>query len=302
MPNAFEALLAAISDPNDREALNGLAAKNPSLRDYVATPEERQRMTQVQEWHAANWDDEHEMPKNEWRLKQQVDDLNRLLAESRTAGDPMDLNELNAHLEQLTKDGKIATAETIKSQIEAIKSDASWLKPALENELKAREQNYSEYFNNMVNAQARFAVEIPYLNQKHMQEYGELFDPNEFLNKATEAKATDLRAFYQQFTADKAEAKRQADITAKIEAARKEERQKVLQEQALGNNGVNQNPASDGAPEMGHFQAKLMAQGTKQEGEGAKSPVPEGAELGRGQIARAAARAGDLAEAQGRVN
>ena len=214
----------------------------------------------------------------------------------------MDLNELNAHLEQLTKDGKIATAETIKSQIEAIKSDASWLKPALENELKAREQNYSEYFNNMVNAQARFAVEIPYLNQKHMQEYGELFDPNEFLNKATEAKATDLRAFYQQFTADKAEAKRQADITAKIEAARKEERQKVLQEQALGNNGVNQNPASDGAPEMGHFQAKLMAQGTKQEGEGAKSPVPEGAELGRGQIARAAARAGDLAEAQGRVN
>ena len=85
------------------------------------------------------------------------------------------------------------------------------------------------------------------------------------------------------------------EIVRQIADARADERKKALQETAMGERG--QMPTSEGGPEMGHFEAKIRGLGVVKD----KSPVPEGAELGRNQISAAMARAGDRAEIEGRV-
>lgn len=283
MPNPFEALLSAITDPNDAESLKGLATKYPSINDYIAPPDQVNLYRKVDAWSAQNWDDEHKMTKTEWRQQQQIAEMTRLIAEA--PGDSMELNELNTWLDQQTKDGKVLTAAGLAEKV----------KPILDETFTAKEKGYQEFFSGMLNTQARIATRIPYLNAKHQQEYGTMFDPDEFLTKAVEAKATSLDEYYKTYTAEAAEAKRKADIDKQIADARADERKKALQETAMGERG--QMPTSEGGPEMGHFEAKIRGLGVVKD----KSPVPEGAELGRNQISAAMARAGDRAEIEGRV-
>lgn len=289
---SLETLLAAIESADDQAALKALVEKNPKASEVLT------RADAMEQWTAENWDAEHKMTKREWRQQQQIASL--LEQQAAQGANPMELNELNTWMEDQIKSGRVLAPTAVDDKLKTLREDTSWLKPALETELKTREDNYNKYFSALVNTQAQVATLIPYLNQKHYLEYGELFDPEEFLNKATEAKASDLKSFYQTFTADKAKAKQEAEIEKRIAAARDEERKKTLQDITLGSEGVNRNPVSDGGPEMGHFQAKLMGMTGAKEG-AAKSPVPEGAELGKGTIAAAMARAGDRAELEGRV-
>lgn len=297
---SLESLLNLIENPDDRTALEQLTAKHPKLTETLT------RAQQYEAWAAENWDTDHGMPKVEYRQRQQIADLLRQQAEQGASG--MELSELNQWLDGEIKAGRILTPDAVKQQLDAVKADRQWITPVLEETIKSREEQYTKYFGELVNTQAKVATMVPYLNQKHLQEYGTLFNPNDFLTKATEAKATDLEAFYGVYTkdaaakkAEEAEAARKAEVERLVAEAEARGKKTALQEVALGNNGVNQIPTSDSGPEMGHFQAKLM--GLNKVGEGApKSPVPDGAELGKGTIAAAMARAGDKAEIEGRVN
>lgn len=179
----------------------------------------------------------------------------------------MDLNELNQRLDAFMGEKKLLTADA----------------------LAAKEQQVNDLVNNM----SRLATRIPYLNAQNKDEFGNYFDPDDFLAKATEAGAKDLDKYWKDtYTQEARSKKAEQEIERRVTDARRDERLKVLQEQS-----GSQMPTLDGSPEIGHFQAKIM---------GLKDPnapaliAPE-AELGKGQIARAAAQAGDLAAAQGRV-
>ena len=220
----------------------------------------------MDQWSKDNWDEDHGMTRAEYAYSQRIDALEN---EGRNR---MTFEELNAQLDRYTTDKGLITQSQFQTAIQAKEAE----------------------FGRSLDTMARIATKVPYLNQKHEKEFGETFDPESFLTKATEAGANNLDDFYDTFTKDKRAAKQEADVERRIQEAKDAGKREAMQAQSMSQDG--QMPTLDGSPEIGHFQQKFMAQR-----EANSSAVPASAELGRGQIARAAAYAGDQAAFLGRV-
>lgn len=270
--NYIEQLLAKLEDVEAKQQFSGLIEKAPMLNDWIIDPDIRAKNDEITAWAETEWDYDHGMSKLEYQQSQELTTL-------RARGQGMEINELNEFLGKYIKDNGLMTKAEVESQIKA-KEDA---------------------FNNELNIVSNLATRVSYLNAKHHQEFGNMFDPDEFVQKAVDGGyAKDGRAgldrYYSEFTREKQTAKSQAELDAKIEAARVDERNKVLAERGMGAGG--QMPTLDGSPEMGHFEAKLKGM-ANQPAAGASAPAD--AELGRGAIARFAANAADQAD-RARVN
>lgn len=276
--NIFDTLLGTIAEA-DRAILSGLAERNPDLKSYIGDPEKVKRVDDVEKWYAENWDFEKDAAKNEVSLGARVQELEAELVTAKAAAkgeEGMNLDQLNAFLDEKIKSGVVISPTQVKEEVNGI--------------VAAKETEFKTYTETILNSVAATATVVPYLNQRHQQEFGDLFHPNDLLKAANEAKATDLEAFYDtKFVAEKratknaaaAEAAKVAQDAA-LAAAREEGRKAALQER-VGQEG--QTPSIEGSPEMGHFQARLMKIEDKTE-----SSIPKDAVLGRGQIAAAAAR------------
>ncbi len=275
--NYIDQLLAKIDDIETKTQLTEIAAKHPVINEFIVDPATRTKNEQISQWAETEWDYEHGMSRREYQQEQEI-----LRLQVREHGvEFKDLNELNEHLGKYIKDNGLMT----KAEVEAT--------------IKAKE----DAFNSELNLVSTLANRVGYLNSKYQKDFGDLFDPDDFVTKANEKGYArygkeGLDKFYDEFTTEKREAKSKADIEARIEAARVEERNKVLAERGMGQNG--QMPTLDGSPEMGHFEMKLKGIGQKP-AEG-QSAAPPDAELGRGAIARFAAAAADARDASGRVN
>lgn len=276
--NYIEQLLAKLEDAEAKSQFSGLVEKAPILNEWIVDPDIRAQNEKISAWAESEWDYEHSMSKLEY---QQSQELTALQAQIAQRGNGMELNELNDFLGKYIKDNGLMTKAEVEAQIQA------------------KEQA----FNSELNLVSNLATRVSYLNAKYQKDYGDMFDPDDFVTKAIEggyAKEgkAGLDRYYGEFTREKQAAKQQADIDARVEAARKEEREKVMAERGMGTNG--QMPTLDGSPEMGHFEAKLkgMAQADPN-----ATAAPVNAELGRGTIARFAANAADAKDfASGRVN
>ncbi len=266
--NYIEQLLEKLEDVEARTQFSGLIEKAPMLNDWIIDPALRAKNDEITAWAETEWDYEHGMSKLEYQQSQQLTELQTQLS---TRGQGMELNDLNDFLGKYIKDNGLMT----KTEVEA--------------EIKAKETAFS----NELNLVSSLATRVSYLNAKYQKDYGDMFDPDDFVSKAIEGGyaaqgKAGLDQYYNEFTREKQTAKAQADIDAKIEAARKEEREKVLNERGMGANG--QMPTLDGSPEMGHFEAKLKGMANQPP---AGATAPADAELGRGTIARFAANAAD---------
>jgi len=157
-------------------------------------------------------------------------------------------------------------------------------------------------FNQELNTISRLATRVPYLNARYQKEFGEMFDPDEFVKQATEkGYARDgvdgLDKYYRDFTADKIEAKRQADVLAQVEKAKQDGIQEGLK-QRMAQQGTGM-PTLDGSPEMSHFEQKIR--GMNKPIDPNAPTVPQEIELGRG-VGRYAAAVADAKDFAGRVN
>lgn len=260
-------LLEQITDSELRLKFNAVAQEVPQLDQWIADPAAVRKAGEFEAWARDSWDHEHEMTKAEYAYSQQIAQLQNQLEGQGN----MTLEELNQNLDRFASEKGLMT------------------QTAFNDALKAKETE----FNNHLNAMARIATKVPFLNQRHEREFGETFDPEAFLTKAHDAGAQNLDSFYDEFTKDKRKAKQDEEIERRVNAAKEDGKREAMQAQAMSQNG--QMPTLDGTPEIGHFQRSFM--NMKEQG----SAVPVSAELGKGQIARAAAHAGDIAAFSGRV-
>lgn len=293
--NIFDTLLGQIAEA-DRTAFTEIAERNPDLKAYIGDPEKVKRVEEVEKWYANEWDFEHESPKKEYALGLKVQELETQLGAAKVEVEAAKTAVVNASVNGDGEEDMANAFEKLSAMLdEKIKSgavvSAAQVKTDLDAAIAAKEAEFSQSLSDNLNVVARAATQVPYLNRQHERDFGDQFDPDEFLTKANEAKAGDLKDFYyKSYAAEKYTAKQAADATkaqaeldAKLAAARDEGRKSALQER-VGQEG--QNPSIEGSPEMGHFQARMM----KIEPKEGESSIPKDAVLGRGQIAAAAAR------------
>ncbi len=270
--NYLEQLLAKMDDAATRAEFSGLVDKAPVVRDWIVDPDTRARHEAITHWAETEWDYDHGMSRVEWAQSQELDALRA----DRGKGmiEFKDIGELNEHLGRFIKDNGLVTKADYDAGI------------AREKDLMAQE----------LNLMSTLATRIPYLNGKYQKDFGEMFDPDEFVSKAHEkgfAKfgKEGLDKYYDEFTAEKRTAKQAADLDARIKKERQEERDLVLKERGMGQNG--QMPTLDGSPEMSHFEARIRGMNKP---DPTQTSAPADAELGRGTIARFAANAADARE------
>ncbi len=277
MPNIFEELLTDIAEA-DRVVFTGLTERNPKMQAYIADPAKVARVDEVENWYAANWDFEHNSTKAEYARALKIQALEEQIAAAPKPGEnDVTFEQLNTFLDEKIAAGTVVSAKQVKDE--------------LATAVAAKETE----FNNYMNRVASISTEVPYLNQVHQRDLGDLFDPNDFLTKANEAKATSLPDFYYKtYSAEartakagkEAEAQKTANDAA-LAAARDEGRKAALQERVGTGNLAN--PSSDGEPEMGHFQLKLMQRAAPKPGEDGK-PQEINSPLGSGITASIRAR------------
>lgn len=282
MPNIFETLLTDIAEA-DREIFSGIAERNPGMKTYIADPQKVARVDEVENWYAANWDFENNCTKAEHARGLRIQGLEEQLAAQVASGnnnkeaEAMTFEQLNTFLDEKITEGKVLSPNQMKAELKLV--------------VDAKDAEFNAYINRV----AAISTEVPYLNQLHQRDLGEMFDPNDLLTKANEAKAIDLRDYYfKTYSADARTAKAAKESeataaanTAALAAAREEGRKAALQER-VGETGLG-NPSSDGEADMGHLQLKLMHRAAPKPGEDGK-PVEINSPLGTGITAGIRAR------------
>ncbi len=298
--NIFETVIGTLAEA-DRDVFSGIAERNPGLKSYVADPEKVKRVDEVETWYAANWDFDHNCTKAEYARGQTIEALQAQLAAAPKPGDEMTLEQLNTFLDEKISSGAVVSAKQVKEE----------LKTAVE----AKEQEFLRRESDNMNMIANTATISQYLSNVHRRDFpDEALDPRDLFGKANAELAAlrttdpnaqiDLERFYfDKYTGEKraqlATAKAERDKVAhekELADARLEGRKEALQAR-VGESPAG-SPSSDAAPDIGHFQLKLMQKAQPAAGADGK-PVPVEAPLGRGQIAAIRAREGDRAEITG---
>lgn len=278
--NYLEQLLAKIEDQEARGQFQELATKHQIVNEWLVDPELKAKTEQISQWADTEWDYDHGMSKLEYAQQQQIAGLQTQVD---ARGNGMELNELSEYLGKYIKDKGLMT----RAEVDA--------------EVKAKETA----FNEQLGLVSTLATRIPYLNSKYQKDFGEAFDPDDFITKANEAGyskygAKGLDEFYGKFTAEKSAAKATADMEAKLAAAR-EEGKRLGEEERRASVNATSGAGGDvgGSPEMGHFEARIKGMQNGVDLNAGK--VPENLPLG--QTARYAAALMDAKDrSAGRVN
>jgi hypothetical protein len=294
---AWERVLESISDEEDRKALEGIGSKHRVLQDSVlAQSDYSRKMDEVRDkvtladswkkWREENWLDSDSMTKAE---KHKADQIAELQAERA---------RLQAQVELGAGENDM-TAEELANLLDTrIKERGLVGQSDLDKVIGDKTTELQEFVKGTLGFSSQASLVVPYLNQKHQQEFGELFDPVEFVKEATSKQRYDLKDYYDkefvqgkreakqksEFDAQKAKWQEEADAKAKAEF----ERGKREAEQARVMSQGAQIPTDDTGPQASAWVRKYY-QGSNPTEEGAAKP-PEGTKLGDDSIARFAAR------------
>ena len=297
--SAFDALLETFGTDEDRAAFQSLAEKNPKVKEFGLRQDDYSRRlddvrndleelngpTGWRNWLKGNWDPVHKKTKAEVAQQERLEALETEKAELETKMAAMEVGGSDMTFEDVER---IATEAMKKNGVDPNKFVST-------NTLDERVKEAETYIKNLNAYTADAAILVPYLNAQHQKEFGDMFNPKNFLKAATEAKTTDLEAFYQTFTADTRMKRMQADADAKVKAAQDERDAAVTaankrSEEALnriqGMGPQGQNPADTEGPQMGPLQRKMLGLDVPKEGESKAPEVP----LGEGALAQFAAR------------
>jgi hypothetical protein len=254
MANYFDDILATFENEDDRTQFKTLAEKNSRVKKIA------DEMGEFNDWYSKSWDAEHNMPKNEHLQAQRINDLEKQVSEG--SGD-VDFAKMDSWLDQKMAERGLAKTSDVSATLAQKEAEVTGL----------------------VNRMGDIAIEVPYLNQRHDKEYGELFDPVEYMKGANEARMSP-RDYYDKFTADKREARNTANVDARIAAAEKAAREKALQEVSMSHSDGGRMPTVDGGNEMSAFQRDIMKRKSGQTADGSDTA---GMSLNDPAVARAAA-------------
>lgn len=268
----IEQLLEKFDDIEAKAQFTGLAEKYSFLNDYIVDPGVKTKTEEISQWAETEWDYDHGMSKREYQQEQELEIYKtQLEAAGNRKMKTSELEDLDSFLgDYIKKQGLVSKTE-----------------------YDAAIKEKSEAFETQLNVISRLTTRVPYLNAKHQQEFGKMFDPDDYVKRAIDggyANSVDgLDRFYGEYTKESAEAKRMADQETLVTKAREEgakaERDRII---ASSPSGM---PTLDGSPELSHFQQKIM--GMNKVADPTASTAPADVELGRGTIARFAALAAD---------
>lgn len=262
--DAFESLLETLSE-DVRGPFSELVTKEPKLKSAVmAQGEFSRKMDELrdktvladrwQTWKEQNWDDDQRMTRAEITKTGRIQELETELETTKEAlsktGDDVTFDQLTVALDQRIKDRSLLTRPDVDSLIE---------KKSLEV------QDFVKQSNGYV---AEAALVVPWLNQKHSQEFGgELFDPKVFMKEAHDKGRFDLADFYEKdFVVGKRQDKVKADYEARLKTSEEAQaklvadaeergRRTAMESAAMGEGG--RTPVDSGGPDLGPLQKML---------------------------------------------
>lgn len=286
--SAFDEILQGFTADEDKQAFTGLAERYPQLKDYGlrqsdysrSMNENREKLEKLEEWNTWKeqfWDSDSKMTKAEKQMQIELEEartertrLEQAIATGNFGGQDMDFAQIENDLDGFLKKRGIVDKDTLTAK---------------EAEFKA-----------LTGAQQYASLTVPYLNLKHNKEFGEPFNPTEFVTQATEKGRFDLEEFYENsYVLGKRQAKVEADHKAELERIKAESELAVAQAkkdteqlmERMKGMGPGSGPTDDVGTEMGSFQRGYLKL-DQAIPEGAN--VPEGVELGDHSIAKIAAR------------
>lgn len=278
--NAFEELLASISEDTDRQVITGLAEKYPNLRDSVMMRSDYSRnmdeLRAEREQHSAELAYAAAMKK--WREENWIENA---YGDGKGAlKRELDKDARISELEQQIQVGGEVTFEDLNKYLGEkgfVSQDA--VNKLVETRLSGEKQTVEQ----MLAGLSHIAVKAPKLATRHFKTYGEELDTEELATFANKNGINDLERAYDSFTAEKRAALEKKRHEEELESVRKAAREEAEKELAARQPAARV-PGDDGGPEMGHFQRKIL--GIKPEGDKTDADLP----FGRGAIADRAAR------------
>lgn len=288
--SAFDEIITQFGDDEDKSTFLGLADKYPSIKEYGMRQsdysrqlnENKEKLALAEEWNSwksEHWLDDAKMTKQQKaaveeaaRLKQEKEELESRIATMGPGGDEVTFEQLEQFGKKLITDNNIVTKAEMDAEA-------------------AKLQGFVTGANGYM---TKAALTVPYLNAKHQQEFGEMFDPDDFIKVATEKQRYDLKEFYEKdYVVEKRQAniearhkaaidKVNADAEVKIAEANRKAEEIAARVAGMGANGMT--PSDDGGSAMGGFQRKYLEL-DKAEKNDAVPDVP----LGQGSVAAYAA-------------
>lgn len=298
--NVFDKFLESLANTDVRRELSELAQKEPKLKDaFMAQDDYSRNMDQHRDdleelqgwrnWRSENWISDSNgkgMTKAEQRQKERLEALEaerqeyeRKLAEAafNTGGDEVTFEQLAEQLGTLAKEKGLVDNNR------------------LDEVIKTKTGEVEELVKNSNRIITTAALQASYLNQKHDKEFGELFDPLDFIKQAHEAGQYDLPKFYDQWIAPRRIEKERNDLQAKLTAQEQKHAEELEKARKEGEASRSMSPGSEGMPvdtegglaDLPAFQRKYL-QMDRKDSEG--NPKPPDGSLGDGGVAAFAAR------------
>jgi len=287
--NAFESLLEAIGDENDRKSLQSLGEKYKEVKDgYLRQSEfsrsmnelaadkkkfdsEKQRidaelskLEQWKNWSRENWDEEARMTKVEKARLEKIEQLNSELEVLKTAQEAgMTFEEVTSYLDNEVAKRKLVTEDKFSDLKKSLIDKDFYEKDVLTR--VGGVANGMEYL---------YDSTLP-LVLSHKDEFNEVIKPSEIIKFANENGFKDISKAYDTMVgARRSEVLKQKNDAA-LAAAREEGRKEALKEKGMGTNG--QVPVDNGPPVMGHLERKLRMPKDQQDSEPIDMPLGSGA-------------------------
>ena len=220
--NIFDSFLESLPDPDVRKGMTDLAQREPKLKDaFMAQSDYSRKLNENRDalseldgwrrWREENWvtvADGKGMTRAEQNaisrlqtLETEKQDLERRITEAEfsTGGDEVTFDQLKNELD---------TAMTQRGIVDNAR---------LDEVIKSKTTEVEELVRNSNRIVFDATAILPYLNQKHQQQFGEMFHPREFVKAATEAGQYDFEKFYDSWIQPKLDAKKDADFQAKLQ-------------------------------------------------------------------------------------
>jgi hypothetical protein len=298
--NVFDTFLESLSDDGVRRGLSELALKEPKLKDaFMAQSDYSRKLDEHRDdleelngwrgWRNENWisgADGKGMTKAEQR---QADRLRALEAERQ---------ELETKLAEaaFSSGGEEVTFEQLSEQLGTLAKERGLVDNArLEEVIKSKTGEVEELVKNSNRIVTTASLLVPYLNQKHRDEFGETFNPLEFVQQAHQAGQYDLQKFYDQWSEPKRMKKERDEFETKLKAQTEQHAKELEEARKEGAASRSMSAGSEGMPvdtegglaDVPAFQRKYL-QLDRKDGEGNAAP-PEG-KLGDNSVAAFAAR------------
>lgn len=262
----FDEILEGVAE-DDREVL----AKYPDVKKKIE--EADNLVSRWEAWKNQAWDDTANMTKAESEARRELARYQeRVAALEALGGEEMGFDNI---LAELKKSGTFLTKEDLKSLNDPKNPESFVDRKSFETSLQQQAFG-TEYFYGST----------AHLPVQHKDEFGEVFKLKDLFEYMNKNKIMDPEAAYEKMVAPKrdearkaAEEAREKDIEAKIEAARSEERTKVLRERGQLEGRL---PTDNGTAPVGHLQASAMRSAQ----EGKEPEIPREMKLGDSRLAQ----------------